>query len=557
MVVFTAGPLLPVNRVFFERLAADPLLVLTAVIVDEYTRPRKPLPSRIIRGFRKEGWPWLWFKFTSSLASLIRKTALSFFELTHPRMGREESYDMLTSRSGIDVYRVADIHGEESLTLIKSLRPQLGVILGGRILRESVLEIPEHGTLNIHKRKVPEHRGGGPVGYWEVLAGEPSIGVTIHYATSQVDAGPVLAEATIPIEECDTLESLRIKADIAGARLYQDTIRRVALGHRQGIPQDASRVTTHRAPSELQICQLQRRLEQKSANKMPCGQFRPSWAVRARVLLQYVLVLPLLLCLRNWLLKRHQAPICIFFYHVVANRPVNHMCLPLEEFVKQMEFLSRYYEVVSLDEAVERLRSGKNDKIAAAITFDDGYRDNTWAIEYLQYFGIPASFFVSMGHVRDGTPFEHDLQRGFRGASPMREAEVRRLAVEGFLIGSHAIYHEDFGALDRAAADVVLRESRLLIGHVAGQTPEHFSFPKGHKGRNITPESFGLAQQHYRYVYSAYGGYNFPGIDRRHFLRIGNPTDVLTLAMTMDGYTGFRQCVTGNAWGLKVGDLPY
>ena len=66
------------------------------------------------------------------------------------------------------------------------------MIAGGRILRDSIITIPEHGTLNIHKRKVPEYRGGGPIGYWEILAGESSIGVTVHYATSRVDAGSVL-----------------------------------------------------------------------------------------------------------------------------------------------------------------------------------------------------------------------------------------------------------------------------------------------------------------------------------------------------------------------------
>lgn len=556
VVVLTSGPLLPVSQVFFQRLAKDPLLELCAIIVDEYKKPRKPFVSRILQGLRDEGWPWLWLKIKSNLGSLILKIALFFFERMHPRVKLEESYDTLQPQTGIPIYGVPDIHSEQSLALIKSLRPQLGVIVGGRILRDAVITIPEYGTLNIHKRKVPEYRGGGPVGYWEVLAGESSIGVTIHYAISQVDAGDVLAEATIPIEECDTLESLRIKADILGAQLYHDTIRRVALGIRQGVPQDTSPGSTYRSPSEFRIWQLEKRLKQKAARMMPCLRARPSWAVRTRVLVQCAILLPLLLYCGKRLIKHHQAPICIFFYHVVANRPVNHMCLPLEEFVKQIEFLRRYYTVILLDEVVERLRSGKNDEIAVSITFDDGYKDNTWAIEYLRYFGIPASFFISIGHVRDGSSFEHDRKRGFEEASPMRETDVRRLASDSFILGSHGVYHEDFSVLDAATADQILRESRQLIGQVSGQVPEHFSFPKGQRGRNITAESFALAKKHYRYIYSAYGGYNLPRINRRHFLRMGNPTDVIELAMIMDGYTGFRQCLVGNAWGLKTHALP-
>lgn len=56
----------------------------------------------------------------------------------------------------------------------------------------------------------------------------------------------------------------------------------------------------------------------------------------------------------------------------------------------------------------------------------------------------------------------------------------------------------------------------------------------------------------------ACGGYNFPDKNRRYFLRRGHPADLLELAMVMDGYTGFRDCLSGNAWGLKTNRLsPY
>lgn len=550
VIVLTAGPLVPVNRVFFERLASDPLLTLLAIVVDEYEKPRKSFPARVYRRLRKGGWRSLWFRVTSIASVWAHRALVRVFDLTHPPAAPQESYEALGAL-GIRVLRVADINGEESHALLRSLQPQLGVIVGGRILRERVLAIPRYGTINIHKRKVPEYRGGGPLGYWELLAGESSIGVTIHYATREVDAGPVLAEATLPIEEGDNLESLRVKADIVGGDLYHDTIRRIALGHRQGTPQDASRGRTYRAPSDLKVRELERQLEKRAATIMPYRRVRISLLVRARVLIQYALLLPLLLVLRTRLVKARRAPICIFYYHLVSNRGLNHMCLPLEEFVRQVAFLQRYYKVVSLDEAVLRLRSGKNDEIAAVITFDDGYQDNTWAIEYLRYFGIPAAFFISAGHVRDGVLFEHDRRRGFEEAVPMAVPQVRRLASDGFIIGSHALYHEDFSVLDPGTADRVLRESRQLLAESAGRNPEHFSFPWGLTGRQITRHTLELAQRHYRYVYSADGGYNLPCADRQHFLRVANPHDTLSLAMIMDGYTGFRQCLVGNAWGLK------
>ena len=556
VVVFTSGPLIPVNSVFLERLSKDPLLDLRGIIIDEYRRPRKNLAQRVLKSLREERLPWLAFKLRSRLEALVERLALWFFEALHPRVSPQESYEAFETSTGVPVYRVADIHSEQSLKLIRSLAPQLGVILGGRILRDTVISIPEYGTLNIHKRKVPEYRGGGPVGYWELLAGESSIGVTIHYAIPRVDAGPVLAQATIPIEECDTLESLQIKADILGAQLYHDAIRRAASGLRQGAPQDTSRGKTFRAPSEFKIWRLQRALKKKAAERWPSQQSRPSVVVQIRMLVQYALILPLLLYYRNRFTKQRQAPISMFFYHVVSNSPLNHLCMPLEGFVTQVEFLRRYYKVLSLPEAVERIRSGRNDEIAVSLTFDDGYKDNTWAIEYLKYYGVPASFFVSIGHVLDRRAFEHDRRLGFENAVPMTAEDVRSLVSGGFVVGSHGIYHEDLGGLDPAATDRVLRESRELIEQVCGQAPEHFSFPKGQRKAQITPKSFPLAKKHYRYVYSAYGGYNFPCKGKSHFLRMPSPSDVLELAMAMDGYCGFRQSVAGNAWGLAIDRLP-
>ena len=90
-----------------------------------------------------------------------------------------------------------------------------------------------------------------------------------------------------------------------------------------------------------------------------------------------------------------------------STRIVNHMSLSLVQFAAQIQFLKRYWELLPVTKAVERLRAAENDHIAVAITFDDGYRDNAWAVEYLRYFGVPATFFISTGHVRDGSAFAH------------------------------------------------------------------------------------------------------------------------------------------------------
>jgi peptidoglycan/xylan/chitin deacetylase (PgdA/CDA1 family) len=558
LVVFTAGPLSAVDHVFCERLARDPLLDLRAVVVDSAARPRPPRWRRIRRGVQQDGWPWLWFKAVTTMEVLAGKVALALFDRLH-RPIRKESYETLSRGTGVAVHHVADIRSQESLALIRSLRPQLGVIVGSCTPGDAVISIPEHGTVNVEKGMRSEGQGDEALGYREVMAGEGSIGLTVHRAAAPPGERDVLGEAAIPIEECDTLGSLHIKADLAGARLCHDAILAVVRGRQQGTSGSTRPARTDRAPSEFRVWQLERRLRLRAARLMPLLRTRPGRLARARVLLQYLVVSPLLFGLRRRLQRQRRSPVCVLFYHLVANRPLNHMCLPLEEFVRQMELLQRYCPLVSLEEAAARLSRDGRDEVAVAVTFDDGYRDNAWAIEYLRYFDIPACFFVSIGHVLDGSAFEHDRQRGFDAALPFGEEDVRRLAAEGFEVGSHGLYHEDFGTLDAETADRVLCESRRLIERVTGTAPDHFSFPKGQAGTNITADAFAAALRHYRHVYSAYGGYNVPGRQcREHLLRVSNPPDFLELATILDGYTGLRQCLVGNAWGLKTSALaPY
>jgi len=149
VVVFTSGPLIPVNSVFLERLSKDPLLDLRGIIVDEYRGPRKNLAQRVLKSLREERLPWLAFKLRSRLEALVERLALRFFEALHPRVSPQESYEAFEKSTGVPVYRVADIHSEQSLKLIRSLAPQLGVILGGRILRDTVISIPEKNSKQI------------------------------------------------------------------------------------------------------------------------------------------------------------------------------------------------------------------------------------------------------------------------------------------------------------------------------------------------------------------------------------------------------------------------
>ena len=153
---------------------------------------------------QKFGWPYFLYKIRKKVFNFVSRLLVKAWHIHHPLAQNEFTIEAL-AKKGVCIYHTTDVHCEENLAFISASKPELGVIYGSRILQDKVLSIPTLGTINIHKSKVPDYRGGGKTGYWELLAKEKEIGVTIHYAVAKVDEGDVLDSTIVPVEPYDTL----------------------------------------------------------------------------------------------------------------------------------------------------------------------------------------------------------------------------------------------------------------------------------------------------------------------------------------------------------------
>ena len=105
--------------------------------------------------------------------------------------------------------------------------------------------------------------------------------------------------------------------------------------------------------------------------------------------------------LRTRLVKSQVAILC---YHRV--RPQKDVWLlpylvTASDFENQIRYLSKAYEILSLDKLVEYIYEGKSfPKKAVVITFDDGYKDNyTYAYPILKKYHAPATVFLTTGNI--------------------------------------------------------------------------------------------------------------------------------------------------------------
>jgi len=222
---------------------------------------------------------------------------------------------------------------------------------------------------------------------------------------------------------------------------------------------------------------------------------------------------------------RGELPVAILFYHRVANTFLNGWTISREGFTQHVNWLQANFDLVSLEEAQRRVASGFNDRPTVAITFDDGYAENSeFALPLLLERRIPFTYFVTIRNVVEQRPFVHDCNLG--QPLPVDSLEtIQALAAIGVDIGCHTLTHPDCGSLnDTLLHHEIVDAGKELEDHLGRSVP-HFAFPFG-QYQNMTRRGFELCRQTgYRAVCSAYGGMNAIGQDSFHLQRIhGDPS---------------------------------
>jgi peptidoglycan/xylan/chitin deacetylase (PgdA/CDA1 family) len=172
----------------------------------------------------------------------------------------------------------------------------------------------------------------------------------------------------------------------------------------------------------------------------------------------------------------------LLYHHVVPRGEADGLAPFLvypDMFERQLSFLSRVgFRSVQLGDILNALegRSEMTGK-SVVITFDDGPMNVfDHAVPILKSYGFTATFFVSPALL--STTNSWDVPEMPR-VPLMGRREVRKLAEDGFEIGSHGMHHTKPVQLDRAELRKELCDSRVQMQNVTGIDCEFFSYPFG------------------------------------------------------------------------------
>ncbi|WP_163536749.1 methionyl-tRNA formyltransferase [Gracilibacillus sp. YIM 98692] len=141
----------------------------------------------------------------------------------------------------IDVFQPEKI--KEDFSEIEKRNPDLIVTAAfGQILPKELLDIPVYGCINVHASLLPLLRGGAPIHY-AILEGHAKTGITIMYMAEKLDAGDIISQIDVPIDESDDVGKLHDKLAEAGANLLGESIPAIFERTANRIPQDDEKAT--------------------------------------------------------------------------------------------------------------------------------------------------------------------------------------------------------------------------------------------------------------------------------------------------------------------------
>jgi methionyl-tRNA formyltransferase len=124
----------------------------------------------------------------------------------------------------IPVLQPEKARGDAFVAQIRELQPEISVVIAyGQILRQDVLDVPTHGSINAHASLLPDLRGAAPIN-WAIIRGYQETGVTIIRMNEKMDAGPMLMQVSEPIGADETASDLWTRLSELSAATLVETL---------------------------------------------------------------------------------------------------------------------------------------------------------------------------------------------------------------------------------------------------------------------------------------------------------------------------------------------
>lgn len=178
--------------------------------------------------------------------------------------------------------------------------------------------------------------------------------------------------------------------------------------------------------------------------------------------------------------KQQSAP--VLMYHGVGPEEgtdwPKSLIMPAEVFEEHLQYLTQKgYQLITVEELAHKLEKGESVEGYAALSFDDGYKNN-YSVAYplLKKYNAKASFFVVNKDIGD--------------AIHMNEAEIKELIAAGMELGSHTTSHAPLSDIDEKYLAWELATSRYYLKkNFDGYIVRTLAYPNGKYNETVISEA--------------------------------------------------------------------
>lgn len=130
---------------------------------------------------------------------------------------------------GIAILQPENLKDESFISGLKSLKPDLQIVVAFRMLPKSVWNIPSLGTFNLHASLLPQYRGAAPINH-VLINGERETGVTTFFIDEKIDTGQIILQDKLTIAEHESAGELHDRLMSLGSKLVLKTVEIIKKG---------------------------------------------------------------------------------------------------------------------------------------------------------------------------------------------------------------------------------------------------------------------------------------------------------------------------------------
>ena len=216
----------------------------------------KPTHQIVWRQFRFLG-PRAFSRFAGRFAAGRLMARIESVLPSGPLGGRYHAVGTLARDHGVPVLRAPDVTDSSFVETICELDPELVLsIIAGQKLGPELLEIPGD-AVNLHGSLLPKYRGRATA-FWPLYYGDDETGVTAHLMTEEWDAGPIIEQRRVRIDQTDTVHSLYLKLAEVGGHLACELLDRYSCEF-DTRPNQTTEADYHSLPTPEQRREFRRR----------------------------------------------------------------------------------------------------------------------------------------------------------------------------------------------------------------------------------------------------------------------------------------------------------